>query len=64
MLMISQVQGPLAQPGDVRVNQDGNGQIDNRDNVTTDLIGFGSITNAHKCELFADIYIVEGATAD
>ncbi len=59
---------PLAQPGDVRVvDQDGNGQIDNRDNVftNTDPDWFGSITNTFRYknfELFADIYIVEGAT--
>src|SRR5690606_30757196 len=59
---------PLAQPGDVRVvDQDGNGQIDNRDNVfiSTDPDWYGSITNTFNYknfELFADIYIVEGAT--
>ena len=59
---------PLAQPGDVRVvDQDGNGQIDNRDNVfiNTDPDWYGSITNTFfykNFELFADIYIVEGAT--
>ena len=59
---------PLAQPGDVRVvDQDGNGQIDNRDNVftNTDPDWFGSITNTFKYkdfELFADVYIVQGAT--
>jgi TonB-linked SusC/RagA family outer membrane protein len=59
---------PLARPGDVRVvDQDGNGQIDNRDNVftNTDPDWFGSITNTFRYknfELFADIYIVEGAT--
>ena len=59
---------PLAQPGDVRViDQDGNGQIDNRDNVftNTDPNWYGSITNTisyKNFDLFADIYIVEGAT--
>jgi TonB-linked SusC/RagA family outer membrane protein len=59
---------PLAQPGDVRViDQDGNGQIDNRDNVftNTDPDWYGSITNTityKNFDLFADIYIVEGAT--
>src|SRR5690606_1938354 len=59
---------PLAQPGVVRVvDQDGNGQIDSRDNVftNTDPDWYGSITNTIRFknfELFADIYIVEGAT--
>ncbi|HET8737913.1 MAG TPA: TonB-dependent receptor [Pricia sp.] len=59
---------PLAQPGDVRVvDQDGNGQIDNRDNVFTnaDPDWYGSITNTityKNFDLFADIYIVDGAT--
>lgn len=59
---------PLAQPGDVRVvDQDGNGQIDSRDNVFTsaDPDWYGSITNTIRYknfELFADIYIVQGAT--
>lgn len=59
---------PLAQPGDVRViDQDGNGQIDNRDNVfiTTDPDWYGSITNTinyKNFELFADVYFVQGAT--
>ncbi len=59
---------PLAQPGDVRViDQDGNGQIDDRDNVftNTDPDWYGSITNTIRYknfDLFADIYIVEGAT--
>ncbi|MEZ4809412.1 MAG: TonB-dependent receptor [Allomuricauda sp.] len=59
---------PLAQPGDVRViDQDGNGQIDNRDNVftNTDPDWYGSITNTFtykNFDLFADIYIVDGAT--
>jgi TonB-linked SusC/RagA family outer membrane protein len=59
---------PLAQPGDIRViDQDGNGQIDNRDNVfiNTDPDWYGSVnTNiSYKgFELFADFYIVQGAT--
>ncbi|WP_375587695.1 SusC/RagA family TonB-linked outer membrane protein [Flagellimonas aurea] len=59
---------PLAQPGDVRViDQDGNGQIDNRDNVfiNTDPDWYGSITNTityKNFDLFADIYIVQNAT--
>lgn len=59
---------PLAQPGDVRViDQDGNGQIDDRDNVftETDPNWYGSITNTFSYkgfELFADIYILEGVT--
>lgn len=59
---------PLAQPGDVRViDQDGNGQIDDRDNVftNTDPDWYGSITNTisyKNFDLFADIYIVQGAT--
>ncbi len=59
---------PLAQPGDVRVvDQDGNGQIDDRDNVftSTDPDWYGSITNTisyKNFDLFADIYIVQGAT--
>lgn len=59
---------PLAQPGDVRViDQDGNGQIDNRDNVfiSTDPDWYGSITNTinfKNFELFADVYFVQGAT--
>ncbi len=59
---------PLAQAGDVRVvDQDGNGQIDDRDNVftNTDPDWYGSITNTFNYknfELFADVYIVEGAT--
>jgi TonB-dependent starch-binding outer membrane protein SusC len=59
---------PLAQPGDVRViDQDGNGQIDDRDNVftNTDPDWYGSITNTityKNFDLFADIYIVKGAT--
>ena len=59
---------PLAQPGDVRVvDQNGDGQIDNRDNVFTDTDPdwFGSVTNSFNYknfELFADVYIVQGAT--
>ncbi|UJH90604.1 TonB-dependent receptor [Antarcticibacterium sp. 1MA-6-2] len=59
---------PLAQPGDVRViDQDGNGQIDNRDNVfiRTDPDWYGSVTNTlhyKNFELFADVYFVQGAT--
>ncbi|MGN7513092.1 MAG: SusC/RagA family TonB-linked outer membrane protein [Allomuricauda sp.] len=59
---------PLAQPGDVRViDQDGNGQIDDRDNIftNTDPEWYGSITNTityKNFDLFADIYIVQGAT--
>ena len=59
---------PLAQPGDVRVvDQDGNGQIDDRDNVftNTDPDWYGSITNTFSYknfDLFADIYMVQGAT--
>ncbi|MCR9226004.1 MAG: TonB-dependent receptor [Flavobacteriaceae bacterium] len=59
---------PLAQPGDVRVvDQDGNGQIDNRDNVfvNTDPDWYGSITNTityKNFDLFADVYIVQNAT--
>lgn len=59
---------PLAQAGDVRViDQDGNGMIDDRDNVFigTDPDWYGSITNTisyKNFDLFADIYIVEGAT--
>ena len=59
---------PLASPGDVRVvDQDGNGQIDNRDNVftTTDPDWYGSVnTNvSYKgFSLFVDVFIVQGAT--
>ena len=58
----------MAQPGDVRVvDQDGNGQIDDRDNVftNTDPDWYGSITNTFSYknfDLFADIYMVQGAT--
>src|SRR5690606_16501467 len=58
----------LAQPGDVRVvDQDGNGQIDSSDKVCTsaDREWYGSNTNTIRYknfELFADIYIVQGAT--
>jgi len=59
---------PLAQPGDVRVvDQDGNGQIDNRDNVftTADPDWYGSINSSVSYkgfELFVDVFIVQGAT--
>lgn len=59
---------PAAQAGDVRVvDQDGNGQIDSRDNVFTnaDPDWYGSIANTIRYknfELFADIFIVQGAT--
>ncbi|MFT6334496.1 MAG: TonB-linked SusC/RagA family outer membrane protein [Saprospiraceae bacterium] len=59
---------PLAQPGDIRViDQDANGQIDNRDNVftNTDPDWYGSIntTMSYKgFQLFVDMFIVQGAT--
>jgi TonB-dependent starch-binding outer membrane protein SusC len=59
---------PLAQPGDIRVvDQDGNGQIDNRDNVftATDPDWYGSVntTISYKgFQLFVDMFIVQGAT--
>src|SRR5699024_7062537 len=59
---------PLAQAGDVRVvDQDGKGHIESRDNVFTnaDPDWYGSITNTIRYknfELFADIFIVQGAT--
>ena len=59
---------PLAQPGDIRViDQDGNGQIDNRDNVfiSTDPDWYGSINttmNYKGFEMFVDVFIVQGAT--
>lgn len=59
---------PLAQPGDIRViDQDGNGQIDNRDNVftPTDPDWYGSINttlNYKGFELFVDMFVVQGAT--
>ena len=59
---------PRAIPGDVRViDQDGNGQIDDRDKVftKTDPDWYGSINtslNYKGFELFADVYIVDGAT--
>ena len=59
---------PLASPGDVRVvDQDGNGQIDNRDNVftTTDPDWYGSLNSniSYKgLSLFVDVFIVQGAT--
>src|SRR5690606_21775187 len=60
---------PLASAGDVRVvDQDGNGAIDDRDNVfiDTDPDWYGSITNTityKNFDLFADIYVVQGATS-
>lgn len=65
---IASTGNPLANPGDVRViDQDGNGQIDDRDNVftSTDPDWYGSITNTFtykNFDLFADIFIVQGAT--
>ena len=65
---IAESGNPLASPGDVRVvDQDGNGQIDNRDNVftSTDPDWYGSIntTMSYKgFELFVDVFIVQGAT--
>lgn len=59
---------PTAQPGDVRVvDQNGDGQIDNRDNVftNTDPDWFGSFTSTIRYknfDLFVDIYTVQGAT--
>lgn len=59
---------PLAQPGDIRVvDQDGNGQIDNRDNVftNTDPDWYGSVntTMSYKgFELFVDVFVNYGAT--
>jgi TonB-linked SusC/RagA family outer membrane protein len=59
---------PLARPGDIRVvDQDGNGQIDNRDNVftNTDPDWYGSLnaTMSYKgFQLFVDLFIVQGAT--
>ncbi len=59
---------PLASPGDIRVvDQDGNGQIDNRDNVftATDPDWYGSVntTMSYKgFSLFVDVFIVQGAT--
>lgn len=59
---------PLAQPGDVRVvDQDGNGQIDNRDNVFTDTDPdwYGSVNTTLSFkgfELFVDVFMVQGAT--
>jgi len=59
---------PLAQPGDVRViDQDGNGQIDNRDNVfiNTDPDWYGSVNSTISFkgfDLFADFYVLQGAT--
>lgn len=59
---------PLAQPGDIRViDQDGNGQIDNRDNVfiSTDPDWYGSLNttmNYKGFEMFVDVFFVKGAT--
>jgi TonB-linked SusC/RagA family outer membrane protein len=59
---------PLAQPGDVRViDQDGNGQIDSRDNVfiNSDPDWYGSVNSTISFkgfELFVDVYVLEGAT--
>ena len=59
---------PLAQPGDVRViDQDGNGQIDNRDNVfiNTDPDWYGSINSTMSYKgfnLFVDVFIVQGVS--
>lgn len=59
---------PLASPGDVRViDQDGNGQIDNRDNVFTsknpDWYGSINTSMSYKgFQLFVDVFIVQGAT--
>ncbi|MEM9837257.1 MAG: SusC/RagA family TonB-linked outer membrane protein, partial [Bacteroidota bacterium] len=59
---------PLASPGDIRVvDQDRNGQIDNRDNVftTTDPDWYGSINSTLSYKgfsLFVDVFIVQGAT--
>jgi TonB-linked SusC/RagA family outer membrane protein len=59
---------PLAQPGDVRViDQDGNGQIDSRDNVfiNSDPDWYGSVNSTISFkgfDLFVDVYVVEGAT--
>lgn len=65
---IAESGNPLASPGDIRVvDQDGNGQIDNRDNVftNTDPDWYGSVnTNmSYKgLSLFVDVFIVQGAT--
>ncbi|MFK7773742.1 MAG: SusC/RagA family TonB-linked outer membrane protein [Saprospiraceae bacterium] len=65
---IAESGNPLAQPGDIRVvDQDGNGQIDNRDNVftNTDPDWYGSLntTMSYKgFQLFVDVFIVQGAT--
>ena len=59
---------PLASPGDVRViDQDENNQIDDRDNVytETDPDWYGSVNTTLQYKgfaLFADLYIVQGAT--
>ena len=65
---IAESGNPLASPGDVRVvDQDGNGQIDNRDNIftTTDPDWYGSINSSVSYKgfnLFVDVFIVQGAT--
>ena len=65
---IAESGNPLAAPGDIRVvDQDGNGQIDNRDNVftNTDPDWYGSLnsTVSYKgFQLFVDVFIVQGAT--
>jgi len=65
---ITESGNPLAQPGDIRVvDQDGNGQIDNRDNVftNTDPDWYGSLntTMSYKgFDLFVDVFMVQGAT--
>jgi TonB-linked SusC/RagA family outer membrane protein len=65
---IAESGNPLARPGDIRVvDQDGNGQIDNRDNVftNTDPDWYGSLntTMSYKgFQLFVDVFIVQGAT--
>jgi len=59
---------PLASPGDVRViDQDNNGQIDNRDNVFTntdpDFYGSFNTNLGYKgFSLFVDVFFVQGAT--
>lgn len=65
---IAESGNPLAKPGDIRVvDQDGNGQIDNRDNVftNTDPDWYGSLntTMSYKgFDLFVDVFMVQGAT--
>ena len=59
---------PLAQPGDIRViDQNEDGKIDDEDNVfvKTDPDWYGSINttvNYKNFEIFADFFIVKGAT--